>query len=272
MADGEGRGGDGEGRGPDAFPAGREDAGGVDVAQPPGGPADDRLERGPVTWQWVYLWHWPIRAMHWLAAATVVVLIVTGFYIGRPYFFAGGEAGNHFVMGWMRFLHFAAAGVLVATALVRVYWLFRGNRFERWRALFPVRGEDWRNLVRVVKAYLFIGADDAPQYMGHNPIQQFTYTGIYALAGLQVVTGFAMYGISNPGGLIYSAFGWVGPLFGGWQIVRFVHHVATWLFIVFIPLHVYLTIRADVVHRESRVSSIISGRRYVRADIDFVDE
>lgn len=244
----------------------------VQVAERPRAVAEERLERGPITWQWVYLWHWPIRAMHWVAAASVLVLIVTGFYIGRPYFFTSGEASSHFLMGWMRFLHFAAAGVLVATALVRFYWLFRGNRFERWRALFPVRGEDWVNLGKVLKAYLFIGPGEAPQYMGHNPIQQLTYTGLYALAALQVVTGFAMYGIANPGGLMHTWFGWVGPLFGGWQIVRFVHHVATWLFIVFIPLHVYLTIRADVVHRESRVSSIVSGGRYVRADVDFVDE
>jgi len=32
--------------------------------------------------RWVYLWHWPIRAMHWLAAGSILVLIVTGFYIG----------------------------------------------------------------------------------------------------------------------------------------------------------------------------------------------
>jgi Ni/Fe-hydrogenase b-type cytochrome subunit len=259
--------GDGEGRA-EAGPAG----GAVGVAEGPRGDRGERLERGPITWQWVYLWHWPIRAMHWVAAAAVVTLIVTGFYIGRPYFLTSGEASSHFLMGWMRFLHFAAAGVFVATALVRFYWLFRGNRFERWRALFPVRREDWVHLGQVLKAYLFIGSEEAPQYMGHNPIQQFTYTGVYALAALQVVTGFAMYGIANPGGAMNTAFGWVGPLFGGWQIVRFVHHVATWLFIVFIPLHVYLTIRADVVHRESRVSSIVTGGRYVRADVDFVDE
>ena len=90
-------------------------------------------------YRWVYLWEWPIRAMHWAAALSIVVLVVTGFYIGQPYFFTHGEASKHFLMGWMRFLHFTAAGVLVATAIVRVYWLVAGNQFERWTALFPVR-------------------------------------------------------------------------------------------------------------------------------------
>ncbi|NIP58150.1 MAG: Ni/Fe-hydrogenase, b-type cytochrome subunit, partial [Gemmatimonadetes bacterium] len=220
-----------------------------------------------------YLWHWPIRAMHWVAALCVVVLVVTGLYIGRPYFMTGGEPSSHFLMGWMRFLHFAAAGVLVATAIIRAYWLFVGNRFERWRALFPVSGKDWRNLVKVVKAYLFIRPHEAPQYMGHNPIQQLSYTFIYLLAFLQVMTGFALYGLSDPGGLFFTAFSsWIGPLFGGFQVVRFFHHVVTWIFLIFIPVHVYLTVRADVVHRESRMTSIVSGMRYVRDDIEFVDE
>ena len=40
--------------------------------------------------------------MHWIAAACVVVLMVTGFYIGRPYFMTSGEASAHFLMGWVR--------------------------------------------------------------------------------------------------------------------------------------------------------------------------
>jgi Ni/Fe-hydrogenase b-type cytochrome subunit len=220
----------------------------------------------------VYLWHWPIRAMHWLAAACIVVLVVTGFYIGRPYFYTSGSATDQFLMGYVRFAHFAAAAVLVATGILRIYWLFAGNKFERWRALFPVRRRDWVNLYKVARAYLFIRVHEAPQYLGHHPLQQLSYTGIYALALLQVVTGFCMYGLADPGGFFFAAFGWVGSVMGGAQIVRFVHHVATWAWLIFIPIHVYLAIRADVLHKESTVSSIVSGNRYVRADVDFVDD
>jgi len=227
---------------------------------------------GGVQYQRVYLWHWPIRGMHWIAAACVVTLIVTGFYIGNPYFMTQGSASDHFLMGRVRFIHFTAAGVLVATAILRVYWLFAGNKFERWRALFPFRGQDWVNMWRVVRAYLFVKPEQAPHYMGHNPIQQISYTAIYLLAATQVTTGFYLYGLSDPGGLFFTWFAWVGSLLGGAQVVRFVHHVLTWFWLIFLPVHVYLTIRADVLHKESRVSSIISGERYVRADVDFVDD
>ena len=223
-------------------------------------------------YKWVYLWEWPIRAMHWAAAGSIVVLVVTGFYIGRPYFITSGEASAHYLMGWMRFLHFAAAGLFVATAIVRVYWLFAGNQFERWRALFPVWKHDWINAFKQVKFYLMIQPEKAPHYLGHNPLQQFSYTGMYAIAAAQVVTGFAMYGQSRPGGLWYTLFGWVVPFLGGIQVVHFVHHVLTWAFLAFIPIHIYLALRSDLLERTGTISSIFSGGRFVRSDVKYVDE
>jgi len=223
-------------------------------------------------YRWVYLWEWPIRAMHWAAALSIGVLVVTGFYIGKPYFITHGEASAHYLMGWMRFLHFVAAGVFVATAIVRVYWLFAGNQFERWKALFPVRKQDWVNLAKQVKFYLMIQPEKAPHYLGHNPLQQFSYTGMYAIAAAQVVTGFAMYGQSRPGGLWYTLFGWVVPLLGGIQVVHFVHHVLTWAFLIFIPIHIYLALRADLLERTGTISSIVSGGRFVRSDVTYVDQ
>ena len=49
------------------------------------------------------------------------------------------------------------------------------------------------------------------------------------------------------------------------QIVRFVHHVCTWVFLIFIPIHVYLAIRADLLERGGTISSIITGGRFVPA-------
>jgi Ni/Fe-hydrogenase b-type cytochrome subunit len=223
-------------------------------------------------YKWVYLWGWPIRAMHWAAVAAIGVLAATGFYIGKPYFMTGGEAVNHFVMGWMRFLHFAAAGVLVATGIVRLYWLFAGNKFERIVALFPVRPRDWVNMLRQVKFYLMIRPEKAPHYLGHNPLQQLSYTAVYLVALVMVVTGFTLYGQSNPGGVFHAVFGWVAPLFGGLQVVRMVHHVLTWAFLVFVPIHIYLALRADIMEHGGAISSIVSGGRFVPADEEFVDE
>ena len=222
--------------------------------------------------EWVYLWHWPIRAMHWAAALSIVVLAVTGLYIGKPYFLVPGDASSAYLMGWMRFLHFAAAGLLVATGIVRIYWLFAGNRYERFGALFPVKPKDWKNMWEQTKHYLMMAPREAPAYLGHNPLQQLSYTGIYVVAALMVVTGFALYGQANPGGFFYATFGWVTGLFGHIQTVRFVHHLLTWVFLIFIPIHVYLSMRADLLENTGTISSIISGGRYVPVDKTFEDE
>lgn len=222
-------------------------------------------------YRWVYLWHWPIRAMHWAAGVSILVLIATGFAIGRPYFLPQGQVSGGYFIGWMRFLHFAAAGVLVATAIVRAYWLIAGNKFERFAALFPIRKRDWVNMNRQVKFYLMIHPERAPHYLGHNPLQQVAYTMVYVMGLVMVITGFAMYGQANPEGLIRAATLWVPQLFGSMQMVRLVHHVLAWFFLIFIPIHIYLAVRADLLERSGTMSSIVSGGRFVPTDEEFID-
>ena len=223
-------------------------------------------------YRWVYLWRWPLRLTHWVSALTVTVLIVTGFYIGAPYFTTWGEASSHFLMGWARFLHFTAAGLIVAAAILRVYWLFAGNIWARWSALLPIRKKNWKNLWKMLKYYFLVRQESMPHYLGHHPLQQLSYTAIYLVVIVQVVTGFAMYGLSDPGGFFHTVFSWVGPLFGGIQNARFAHHALTWILITFIPLHIYFAFRADVMDREGEMSSIFSGGRFVRSDLRFEDE
>jgi Ni/Fe-hydrogenase 1 B-type cytochrome subunit len=226
-------------------------------------------ERGNFTW--VYVWGAPLRAMHWVAAACIVVLIVTGFYIGGPYFMTSGEASAHFLMGRVRFIHFTAAAVLVMTGIVRAYWLLAGNRFERFRALFPVTPANRRRTVRTITAYLTLRPEKGPSVVGHDTLQQYAYTSLYLMTIVTVVTGFTLYGQSNPGGIIFSVFAWVPPLLGGLQGVRLVHHVLTWGFIIFAVMHIYFTLRSDYIDRAGRVSSMITGGRYVSTDEKYED-
>lgn len=222
-------------------------------------------------YHWVYLWEWPIRAMHWATVFCVIALVVTGLYIGMPYFIIGSDTAPHFLMGWVRFIHFSAAAILVAVAMLRTYWLFVGNRFSRLPSLFPLRPRDWVNMWKQVKFYLMIQPEKAPHYLGHNPLQQLSYTGIYFAAIAMIVTGFALYGQSNPGGLIYNATNWIGIVFGGMPVVRFIHHALTWAFLIFIPIHIYLSIRADHLERTGVISSIISGGRFVPSTQKYID-
>lgn len=227
---------------------------------------------GEKGYRWVYLWHLPIRATHWIAAICIVTLVVTGLYIGKPYFLVGDQAESPFVMGWIRFVHFVSAAVLIVAAIVRVYWLFAGDKYERWRALFPFRPIDWVHLGRQIRYYSVFLHEKAPHYLGHNPLQQLSYTALYVVTLIQIITGLGLYGLSNPAGFFYATFGWVSPLLGGVQVVRFVHHVMTWYFAIFVPLHIYFAVRADVTERDASISSMVSGGRFRRTDLTYEDE
>jgi len=222
-------------------------------------------------YKWVYLWGWPLRVIHWTSAVAITVLVVTGGYIGKPYFLVPGEASSHYIMGWFRFVHFVAAAVLVANGILRMYWFMAGNQYERFGALFPVRRKQLHDIWRTSRAYAIVRPDQAPKYLGHNPLQQVIVTLVYVAFLVMVVTGFAMYSQANPGSLLFRSFSWVAPLFGGLPIVRFVHHVLTWLIVAFIPLHVYLAIRHELLDHGAVVSSIISGGRFVGVDEVFED-
>jgi Ni/Fe-hydrogenase b-type cytochrome subunit len=222
-------------------------------------------------YRWVSPWGGPLRFTHWIAFFAILALIVTGFFIGRPYFLTVGGPPEY-LMGYIRLAHFVAAGCLVAAGLVRAYWLFAGNQFERLPALFPIRQRDWVNLVKQVKYYLMIDPERAPHYIGHNPLQQLSYTFTYVVAVIMVVTGFSMYGQANPGGVWYGLTEWLVNAVGGIQIIRLTHHLSTWWFIIFPIIHVYLVLRKDITEHGGGLSGIFSGGHYIRAEIEYVDE
>jgi Ni/Fe-hydrogenase b-type cytochrome subunit len=245
----------------------------------PGGPASgpdtllgSRIARAEGDYRWVKLWGFPLRAMHWIAALSIAVLVITGLYIGNPFGVAGTPQFGP-LMSRVRYVHYLAAVFLATTALVRLYWLIAGNRFERLPALFPMRPRDIKNLFQMIKFYLMrIGPDKAPHYLGHNPLQQMNYTLVYAIAGLEVLTGFILFGLAWPTGWIHGLTDWMIPLFGGIQNVRFLHHVITYFFLIFIPAHIYLSFRADSVEGGGTVSSIITGGRFFEPEHYYEDE
>lgn len=248
------------------------------VIEPPVTPGSprSRLLQHPVPpahgeYEWIYLWQFPLRVMHWIAALSIVVLVISGFWIGRPFYLGQAQSTSVFGTQWARLFHFTAAMLLSVTAIVRIYWLVAGNRFERFKALFPVRLRDQKNLLKQLRFYLFMPPKEMPAYIGHNPMAQMSYTGIYLVALVMVLTGFALYTTTHPNGWMYAVFYPVTTLLGGLQYVRLLHHVATWAFLIFVPVHVYLAMRADVIERGGGVSQMINGGKFVPLDEDFAD-
>jgi Ni/Fe-hydrogenase 1 B-type cytochrome subunit len=225
----------------------------------------------PGEFRYVPVWDWQLRAMHWLAVLLIAIMAGTGFLIGSGRFLADGLARESHYLSYLRLVHFVAAWLFLATAIVRIAGLFlASNKFQRWDALFPVRPRDLRNLLQVIQNYLFCRFDRGPHYVGHNPLQQVAYTGIYAVGMAALLTGFALYALYAPDYWLLQPLIWFGHLVGV-QYLRLAHLLIMWVFLAFIPIHFYLAIRADTVEREGAISSIISGGRWCRKGTKFED-
>lgn len=212
----------------------------------------------------VFVYEWPVRAWHWLTVVSIVVLTVTGFYIGRPFMpNMPGEAADQFFMGYMRFAHFAAGYVLAILLLGRLYWAIVGNEYAR-ELFFPplFKAATWKDVWFRVKYYLFI-EKDAPPTVGPNGLEVVSAFAMFTLPTIFIIlTGFALYAEgTGQNSWQAAAFGWVRHLFGDSQALHTWHHVAMWVLIIYVIIHVYLVIRQDVLSRQSYISTMISGMR-----------
>ncbi len=211
----------------------------------------------------VYVYEAPVRIWHWINALAITVLAVTGYFIGSPLPTQPGEASANFLMGYIRFAHFASGYVLTVGLLGRVYWAVVGNHHARELFWVPIfQRAYWSELFGMLKWYAFL-APRPGRFVGHNPLARFAMVfGFLLLAVFMIVTGFALYGEgAQMGSWQERMFGWVIPLFGQSQDVHTWHHLGMWGLVVFAIVHIYAAIREDIMGRSSIVSTMISGHR-----------
>jgi Ni/Fe-hydrogenase 1 B-type cytochrome subunit len=216
----------------------------------------------------LYIWERPVRLYHWVTAFSVLVLVATGLVIGRPPALmttADASATNWF--GTVRLLHFASGFLFMFAFVVRVYWLFAGNRYAKWSNFFPLSPtllwQQVQQVFKVVKVDV-LQIEKTPLVVhGHNALAAWSYAGVFAMTVFEVVTGLGLYAPMSEWWLP-QLFTWVVPLMGGDASVRFWHHAATWFFVVFTAIHVYLCIYHDYVEGHGEISSMISGSKFAR--------
>lgn len=230
-----------------------------------------RRSEEPGEFRYVPVWDWQLRTLHWLAVILIVLMAGTGLLMGSAGHGSFGLSGSPLHLSYLRLIHFVAAWLFLCAAIVRIAGLFlASNKFQRFDALFPVRPRDLRNLFQVGQNYLFCRFDRGPHYIGHNPLQQVAYTAIYGVGIAALVTGFVLYALYAPDHWLFHYLIWLDNLVGV-QNLRLAHLLIMWVFLAFIPIHVYLSIRADTVEREGAISSIISGGCWCRKGTKFED-
>ncbi|PHO10144.1 Ni/Fe-hydrogenase, b-type cytochrome subunit [Malaciobacter canalis] len=208
-----------------------------------------------------------LRVTHWVRAIAIIVLTASGFYIAYPFIAPahnGGEPVN-FLNALFRSWHVIFGFLLISVTIGKFYLFFFDKQSKVERASFKdfINPKVWINQI---KYYLLIGKH--PHGKGvYNPLQFMAYVGVYGAIILISLTGLILYihvYHQGMGGMLYDILRPVEVMFGGLAWVRQLHHIAMWIFIIFLPIHIYLAVFNSVYGKSGAMDSIFSGYRWVK--------
>ena len=209
--------------------------------------------------------HWIVRLTHWVNAVVLVGMMASGLQIYNAYERFGirgtrlplpNPLDMHPVPRWARLGGWLAGGLnwhfflmwpLALNGLLYLgYLVFSGE----WRPLL-FRPRDVGPAIEMQKYYLHLRRDH-PSQGKHNALQKAAYSLIVLLGLLSVLTGLSLW---KPVQLH-----WLTALFGGYELARYWHFVAVWLFCAFIVVHVGLVFSVDPASLRAMITGWYRGR------------
>lgn len=172
----------------------------------------------------------PTRIWHWINIVSFLILLVSGLYVRYPFFVGGREV--------MRLIHYVFMYIITANLIFRLFYLTVGGN---WKHYFLFDAEDIKLIPSILKYYGFLGPP-YPHIKKFNPIQRPAYPTLWALLGLQAITGFIIW---RP--TLVPAFmaGMVGDYAALAAWARLVHSINMRLMVVVVTVHSYLGIMED---------------------------
>ena len=224
-----------------------------------------------VTFRRAYIWQLPVRFFHWINGFAITFLIITGFLIANPpAIMTAKEASGQFWMGYIREIHFMSAYAMVAAMFMRLYWAFVGNRFSKWSQFVPFNKEGREKMWHVIKYDIFLFNEKEYKFtnipIGHNAVAAASYFVMFILAVIMMFTGFALYAPTSSW-FFPKMFAWFTHLFTTDEfLIRKIHHVVMWAFILFIAVHFYLVLFHDWLEGRGESSAMVSGYKFCRTE------
>lgn len=195
----------------------------------------------------IYLYTRFERLWHWVQAALIMVLLVTGFEIHGTYTLLGFEQAFdvHNYCAWAWFIFF----------IFNLFWLATTGE---WKQYVPTM----KRMMDVVRYYMIgiFRGESHPvpksERVKHNPLQRLTYLGIVsALIPFQMITGFLYY--------FYNDWPSLG-LFFGLEVMALLHTLGAFLLLQFLIVHIYMTTTGHSVF--GHIAAMVTGWEEVEDD------
>jgi Ni/Fe-hydrogenase 1 B-type cytochrome subunit len=206
----------------------------------------------------IYVWQLPVRLAHWGIVCALIVLCPTGYYLHNP--FIAVHSRTAWVMGDIRFVHVLSGWVLLVSLMFRVYWLFMGNIWARWRAFIPLTARQRKSLRGAFQYYTFQRGEPFPQ-IGHNTLAALTYLVVLGIIAWECITGIVLYSDVVGSHALTILVGWI-PRMIDIQVLRMSHYLCMFLLIGFAIHHVYSAILVAREERNALMESIYTGYKF----------
>jgi Ni/Fe-hydrogenase 1 B-type cytochrome subunit len=201
------------------------------------------------------------RVLHWIRAAVITGLAITGWYIAKPYLASSGSSDTLVYAQWVSW-HVIMGFILILAAIVRIFLFFFGQ--DRQKELRSLEDEfSLTSWIIQLKSYFFIG--ELRKKGLYGPLQFLSYTIIMALVLMASLTGLILYVHiyhQGLGGVLYAPMRVAEVWMGGLASVRLIHHITMWGFLIFIPIHVYMIIWSAIRFKHAALDVMFTGYDY----------
>jgi Ni/Fe-hydrogenase 1 B-type cytochrome subunit len=216
-----------------------------------------------------------MRINHWVVAICMVAAVLTGLYIGHPYYqtLMADGAVDKYVNRW---IHFMSAIIFDVSSIV-VFYLYFFSRFEKpYKKLIPSLKNIkeffnvFVNLVTLNRVKKF----DSSHADSFNAVFFFIFHLLLVwmlLSGLQMYVHGLASGISAIGAwwpaLLHLATDWTVTVTGGSLMdVRIWHHYSMYAIIVWTMFHIYYQVWRTIFWKEGDIAIVIGGSKFVKED------
>lgn len=217
-----------------------------------------------------------MRLNHWVVAICMVAAVVTGLYIGHPYYqsFIADPAADKYVMAWNRWIHFMSAIIFDVSSVVVAY-LYFFSRFEKaYKKLIP-NGKNIAEFLSVLTNLLTLNRVkkfDSSHADSFNAVYFFIFHMLLVwmlLTGLQLYVHGLESGLSSIGSwwpaLLHLVTDWTVSVTGGtYMDVRLSHHYTMYAIITWVMFHVYYQIWRTIFWQEGDIGIVVGGTKFVK--------
>ena len=217
-----------------------------------------------------------MRLNHWVVAICMVAAVITGLYIGHPYYqsFIADPAVDKYVMAWNRWVHFIAAIIFDVSSVVVAY-LYFFSRFEKaYKKLIP-NGQNFKEFFDVIINLLTLNRVkkfDSTHGDSFNAVFFFIFHLMLVwmlFTGLQLYVHGLAHGQSSIGSwwpaMLHLVTDWTVIVSGGtYMDVRISHHYTMYYIIGWAIFHIYYQIWRTVFWQEGDISIVVGGSKYVK--------